>query len=179
MNTATATIKFVRTSPRKLRLVADAIRGLDSQSALAQLQFVPKRATRPLIKALKQAEANANQKNLLPPYRIHALLIDKGPIYKRWQSVSRGRAHSLHKPTSHVKITLIGQTIETPAAKAKPAQKSPTQIKKSPTKKSAAASKKSAPPKTSTRRTKKSPTAAPKPKSRRTPRVTAPRTTSK
>jgi large subunit ribosomal protein L22 len=181
MDTAQATLKFIRTSPRKLRLIADTIRGAETQSALSQLSFIHKRATKPLIKAIKQVESNAKQTNLLPPYLIHQLTIDKGPIYKRWQPVSRGRAHSIHKHTSHINIVITSQPtgISTPKTAEKP-QKDEKKEKTTP--KSPKTNKKDTKP------TKKSPSQSlgklknlvkPKPATQKSPRVTSPRTTSK
>ena len=100
--------KFVRTAPRKLRLIADSIRNLPLASALEQLQAINKQATLSLKKTLRQAQANAVHNHQLDPEHltIKELQISQGPTYKRWQPVSRGRAHSIFKHTSHIRITL-------------------------------------------------------------------------
>ena len=103
---AQATVKFLRASPRKLRLVADAVKQFDAETAISRLRLVPKHAAEPLAKALKQVVANAKQVGLSSPLKITYLSIDKGPIYKRWQPVSRGQVHSIHKPTAHIKVTV-------------------------------------------------------------------------
>ena len=114
MTQAIATVKYIRTGPRKLRLVADAVRGMEVEQALTSLKFVRKRASEPLFKAIRQALANAKQIGLSSPLQISYLGIDKGPIYKRWRAVSRGQGHSIHKFTSHIKVILesgrVGQT---------------------------------------------------------------------
>ena len=104
MNQGIAISKFQRSSTRKLRLVADEVRGMDAEKALVRLQFVRSRANGPLAKAIRQAVANAKQVGLSAPFMISQLCVDKGPIYKRWQPVSRGQPHSIHKPTSHIKV---------------------------------------------------------------------------
>lgn len=101
--------KFQRMSPRKLRAVAASIRGLKSPAAaIAQLEHVGKRAAGPLIKTIKQAQANA--KNNLgvaeEGLKIQKLEIGEGPIYKRGRPVSRGRLHPIKKRTSHIKVIL-------------------------------------------------------------------------
>lgn len=100
--------KNTRVSPRKLRLVADVVRNLKPDIALSQLQFMHKDAAKPLFKVLKQAISNAvnnnniAQKNL----KIEHILIEEGPRYKRWRAASRGRARTIIKRTSHIKIIL-------------------------------------------------------------------------
>jgi len=104
----TASSKFIRTSPRKLRLVADAVRHLSPELALIQLKHLDKRAAGPIEKTLKQAVANAvNNFNLeKSKLKIKTLMVNTGPTYKRMQPVSRGRGHSIYKRTSHIRIIL-------------------------------------------------------------------------
>ena len=109
MPQAIAITKFIRTSPRKLRLVADVVRGMEAEKALQQLKFINKRARGPIFKAIKQAVANAQQLGLSSPLKITQLLVDQGPVYKRWRAISRGQAHSIHKFTSHIKVVLESQ----------------------------------------------------------------------
>jgi|SRR3989338_7183683 len=118
--------KFVRTAPRKLRLIADSIRNLPLASALEQLQAINKQATLSLKKTLRQAQANAVHNHQLDPEHltIKELQISQGPTYKRWQPVSRGRAHSIFKHTSHIRITL-----EAPDDTIKPSRKTPNPAK--------------------------------------------------
>lgn len=111
MNQAQATVKFIRTGPRKLRLIADAVRGMEVEKALTSLAFVRKRASLPLSKALKQALANAKQIGLSSPLKISHLSIDRGPIYKRWRAVSRGQGHSIHKFTSHINVVVESERV--------------------------------------------------------------------
>lgn len=100
--------KFIRTSPRKLRLVADSVRKLAVTAAFEQLQALHKYAALPLKKTLRQAQANAVNNHHLDPatLTIKEIQISEGPTYKRWQPVSRGRAHSIFKRTSHIRIVL-------------------------------------------------------------------------
>ena len=100
-------------------LVADLIRHLKVNEALTQLTLSPKRAARPLKKILIQAQKNAVNNSLLKSdsLKINSVAIGEGPIYKRWQPVSRGRAHPIRKRTSHITITLIGEPTQAPKAK--------------------------------------------------------------
>lgn len=114
--------KYVRTSPRKLRLAADAVKKFPAKKALTHLQFMNKRAAVVLAKVLKQAISNAvNNHNLVEEnLEIKQLEIEKGPTLKRWQPVSRGRAHSILKRMSHIKIIL--ESKERKSAKEKTAE---------------------------------------------------------
>lgn len=100
--------KYVRVSPRKLKLVADSIKGLPLEQALETLVFLKKKAARPLVKTLNSAIASAihNFKLKKEDLKIKSIEILKGPVMKRWRPVSRGRAHPLLKRTSHAKVTL-------------------------------------------------------------------------
>lgn len=101
--------KFIRTSPRKLRLVVDSIKKLKSpQIILNFLQHIDKQAAKTLSKVLKQAIANATNNTNLPTdsLKIKEIQVGTGPTYKRGQPVSRGRSHPIMKRTSHVTVIL-------------------------------------------------------------------------
>jgi len=103
-----AKARFIRMSPRKVRLVVDVIRGLDVDLALAKLDFINKAAVRPVRKVLLSAVANARhnydigQNNLY----IKKITVDEGPKLKRWQPRAHGRATMIRKRTSHINIVL-------------------------------------------------------------------------
>jgi large subunit ribosomal protein L22 len=112
MNQAvTAYQKFIRQSPRKMRLVADLIRGMSINHALDQLAVSGKRAATSIKKVVLQAQANAvNNANLdKNSLTIERILIEEGPTFKRWNPVSRGRAHPILKRTSHIKVIVTGK----------------------------------------------------------------------
>jgi len=112
----------IRTSPRKLALVARAVRTLSLTEAMDQLKFMPKRAAQPMLKLFKQAIANAKDQGLDEvSLKTKLLEVKKGPTYKRWQPVSRGRAHSIKKRTSHIMLTLEGEKIAKQVKPVKPA----------------------------------------------------------
>ena len=98
---------FVRISPRKLRLVVDKIRGQNAKKALILLSQVGRRGE-VLEKTLKQGIANAKNNFALTEedLKIKKIQIDEGPVYKRWQPVSRGMAHPIKKRTAHITVVL-------------------------------------------------------------------------
>lgn len=112
-------------SPRKVRLVAGLIRGMDVGVALRQLQFVNKAATRPVRKLLESAIANAvHNFNLVPEQLfVKAITVDGGAALKRYRPRAMGRAADIKKRSSHMSITLderkIGGTPEGAVAAAK------------------------------------------------------------
>jgi len=100
--------KNIRISPKKLRVVAEVIRGQNADEALKFLKFAPKKWADLLYKILASAVANAenNDNQKLSTLYISTLSVNKGIVYKRWNSVSRGRMHPILKRTSNVKLEL-------------------------------------------------------------------------
>lgn len=100
--------KYIRISPRKMRLVVDAIRGLSVNEAMLMLENLPQRSTEPILAVFKQAIGNAkNNFNLVEEdLKIKEIQIGKGPTIKRWRAVSRGRARTIFKRTSHIILVL-------------------------------------------------------------------------
>lgn len=125
MNEAKATLKNYRQSPRKVRVVADLVRGKRVDDALVTLMYTTKRATNPLSKLLSSAIANA--KNLSIPTEnlvVKEISVDGGAILYRRLPKSRGQATPIRKRTSHVTITLgEGKPKKVKVAKAKIAKK--------------------------------------------------------
>jgi len=116
--------KYIRMTPRKLRLVVNAVKSLPVGEAMTYLGFIHKRAAQPILKVFKQALANAKNNHQLDEVnlKIKSLEIKKGPIYKRWQPVSRGRAHSILKRTSHIELVLEVKEAQMVKAKTQKAQ---------------------------------------------------------
>lgn len=106
--TTSATLKFTRISPQKMRLVADQIRGLPIDRALNLLSFNNKKAATILKKLLESAIANAehNDGADIDDLKISAICVDQGPVMKRLQTRARGRADRLLKRTSHITVTV-------------------------------------------------------------------------
>lgn len=101
----------IRMPARKLRLIADMLRGRDVASALEGLRNLDKRGAEPFRKLVKQALANATHNFGLSSkdLRIDQVLVEAGPTYKRWRAVSRGQAHSVKKRSSQLTMTVKGE----------------------------------------------------------------------
>jgi large subunit ribosomal protein L22 len=108
MNTVIAQAKSVKISPRKVRLVADAIRAQSPAKAMITLQTVRQRAAGTLLKTLKSAMANAqnNAKADVENLVIREIQVTEGTAQKRFHPSSRGRVHPYKKRTSHIRIVL-------------------------------------------------------------------------
>ena len=99
------------TSPRKMRLVADLVRGMNVESALAELKFNPKEASRRLEKLLLSAISNWETKNEgksidQSDLFISEIKVDGGRMLKRIQPAPQGRAHRIRKRSNHVTLVI-------------------------------------------------------------------------
>ena len=107
---ATAKLRYLRITPRKVRVVADLIRGKKVDQALAQLAFVEKRAAEPVAKLLRSAVANAEvaSKNQVDvdQLRVKSLMVDQGPSLRRYMPRAMGRAFKILKKTSHIELVI-------------------------------------------------------------------------
>ena len=105
---ARATLKFARISSRKVKIVADLIRGKDVDEALAIMKFTPKASSEVLEKLLKSAIANAENNNGMDRSKlfIEECYASNGPIMKRVQPRAQGRAYRIEKRMSHITIVL-------------------------------------------------------------------------
>ncbi len=146
---ATATLRYLRMAPRKVRLVADLIRGLSVHDARIQLQYSAKDASKPLLKLLNSAVANARHNAGLveDSLQITKITVDGGPILKRWMPRAMGRATPIRKRTSHIELVLTGVAEEQTkkAKKVKEAEEVTAEVveePKKPGKKTSAKSKK-------------------------------------
>ncbi len=103
-----AKLNHLRISPRKVRLVADFIRGMDVREAESKLKFLNKGASLPFLKLLKSAANNAQHNfniekdNLF----IFEVQVNQGPTLKRWRPRSMGRAYPIAKRVSHINLVL-------------------------------------------------------------------------
>jgi large subunit ribosomal protein L22 len=103
----TATLTNYRQSPRKVRRVANLIKGKPITTAISTLMFTPKDAAEPILKLLKSAIANAKSLSVdETDLIVKGITVDKGPILKRMMPMARGRGFPIHKHTSTVTITL-------------------------------------------------------------------------
>jgi len=103
-----AVAKWVRTSPRKARLVVDHIRGRSVPEARTVLAFTQRAAAREIEKVLRSAVANAEANHDLvgDELVVSSVYVDEGPVLKRWRARARGRAARIHKPTCHITVKL-------------------------------------------------------------------------
>jgi large subunit ribosomal protein L22 len=120
-----AEAKWVRTSPRKARLVVEHIRGRSVPEARTVLEFTTRAAARDVEKVLRSAIANAEANHGLvgDDLYVSAAYVDEGPTLKRWRARARGRAARIHKPTCHITVKLAPLAVEARPARtqAKPA----------------------------------------------------------
>jgi large subunit ribosomal protein L22 len=104
-----ASLHFLRLAPRKVRLVADHVRGMQVGPALALLKYTPNAAAKPLAKLLRSAIANAEQKGGrvdVDALFVKALTVDGAPKMRRFMPRAMGRAYKIEKRTSHVYVEL-------------------------------------------------------------------------
>ncbi len=104
-----ASLSFLRVAPRKVRLVADNVRGRPVGEALAMLRYTPQAAAKPLAKLLRSAVANAEQKGGhvdVDALYVKTLTVDGGPKMRRFMPRAMGRAFRIEKRTSHVYVEL-------------------------------------------------------------------------
>ncbi len=105
--TAKATLRFLRVSARKTRLVADLVRGKKVSDALGILSFTPRAASEPVRKLIVSAIANAEAKDLdVDSLYIKTIMVDEGPTLRRFRPRAQGRATRINKRTSHVTCEL-------------------------------------------------------------------------
>jgi large subunit ribosomal protein L22 len=103
-----ATAKYVRISPRKVRLVTDLIVGRPVDEAAAILRFMPNAAARDVAKVLRSATANAENNFNLTADDLHveSAIANEGPTLKRIRPRAQGRAFQILKRTSHITISV-------------------------------------------------------------------------
>lgn len=104
----TATLHRYRQSPRKVQIVANLVRNLDTKKALDKLEFTNKRSARQIRKLIQSAIANATNNFSLRADNlfIKKITVNTGPMLKRWRARAFGRAFPIHKHTSHVTVVL-------------------------------------------------------------------------
>lgn len=164
-----AYVKNYRQSPRKVRLVADLVRGKSYTNAMLELEYLPKRASLAISKIIASAAANAenNFKMKKEDLVIKTITVDQGVTLKRSRPRSRGMATRINKRTSNIAVTLApGKEKKASKKKIKEDEALKKEIKKSPSAKAtegrsqkakAPAKKKAATKKTTTRSTRQAP----------------------
>lgn len=103
-----AVAKYIRVQPRKVRIVADEIKGKSAHDASAKLRFHPSKGARMLRKVIDSAVANAEANNGLNggSLRIRTIMVDEGPKIKRMTQKAMGRGARIIKKTSHITVIL-------------------------------------------------------------------------
>jgi large subunit ribosomal protein L22 len=110
---ARALVRGIAMSPRKMRVVADLVRGKKVEDAVALLDLTPKKAAAIIAKAIKSATANAEDKSggdaSVEDLRIQTIAVDGGTINKRWMPRSMGRANRINHKTSHLTVVVTDE----------------------------------------------------------------------
>ncbi|AVD71888.1 50S ribosomal protein L22 [Desulfobulbus oralis] len=103
-----AVAKYIRLSPQKARLVADVVRGMGVEDALTTLRFMPKKGAGIIRKVLASAIANADQVDTVDVDTLYVkqILIDGGPMLKRFSPRAQGRANRILKRSSHITVVV-------------------------------------------------------------------------
>ena len=108
IKTAEATLKYARISSRKVKIVADLIRGKNVDEALAIVKFTPKASSEIIEKLLKSAIANAENNHEIKQKKLYIseIYANQGPTLKRIRPAAKGSAVRIRKRTSHITIVL-------------------------------------------------------------------------
>jgi ribosomal protein L22 len=104
-----ASARYVRVAPRKARLVADQVRGLQIDRARALLEFSPRSAATDIRKLIDSAASNAenNHELVADEMRVAEITVDEGPTMRRYRPRALGRATRINKRTSHISVALV------------------------------------------------------------------------
>ena len=103
---AKAHLKYLRVSPRKVKILCDLIRGKDVKTASAYLMQTPKAASEPVLKLLRSAIAHAENNNAMDAEKLYVstAVANPGPVLKRGMPRARGRYNRILKRTTHITI---------------------------------------------------------------------------
>ena len=106
-----ATAKYMRISPQKVRKIIGAVRGNTVEVAVNRLKFMPQKAAGMLVKILNSAIANADQHPELDvdSLILRNIIVNEGPMLKRFRARARGRSSRILKRTSHITV-IVGET---------------------------------------------------------------------
>ena len=122
-----ALLKNYHQSPRKVRLIADLIRGKSIDQALAVLKFMPQKSSPAIEKLLNSAVSNARSAGLpVDNLFVKAIAVNKGSVLRRFNPMSRGRANSFNRTMSIVTLELGASAVKASAPKKKTSTKKPT-----------------------------------------------------
>ncbi len=103
-----ATLRYIRLSPTKARLIAREVQGMNAELALASLEFMPNKAAKIISKVIASAVANGEYEP--EEVVITSCRVDQGPVMKRFIPRARGRATPIRKPTAHIYVEVAKET---------------------------------------------------------------------
>lgn len=105
---AVAHLRRAHMAPKKVRMVADLIRGESVNDAEAELHMSTRRPSEQILKLLRSAMANADHNHDMDVHRLYVkeIRVDEGPVFKRWEPRAQGRVGMIQKRTSHITIVL-------------------------------------------------------------------------
>jgi len=113
-----STQKFIRMSPKKIRVVVEAIKKMSPEKAVEVLPYVGKKSAEPLQKTIKTAIANARMQGAKTEELVFKeIQIGEGPRLKRGMAASRGRYHKIIKRMSHIRVVLTVPEVKKEVAK--------------------------------------------------------------
>ena len=120
-----AKAKYLKISPKKVRLVLRVVRGMSVEEAQNQLKFIPKKASKYVLKLLNSALANAEHNFNLKKENLYIkrIIADEGPALKRWRPKAFGRATPIKKRSSHINIVLAEKVASQKIVKKKKIEK--------------------------------------------------------
>lgn len=122
MTASTAKLSNYRQAPRKVRLLADLVRGKTVEYALSQLTVLPKRAAEPMQKLIRSALANAEKSGLGPKELVISKIeVNGGVVFSRIMPRARGRGAPIQKKTSHITLALSPKVAKSKSKKTEPA----------------------------------------------------------
>ncbi len=106
-----AVAKYIRISPQKVRMLVDSIKGKSVEIGLDKVTFMPQKSAKMLEKVIRSAVANADQNHNIDidSLVIRNIVVDQGPMLKRFHARARGRGTRILKRTSHITVTLAKQ----------------------------------------------------------------------
>lgn len=109
-----ASVKNIRIAPEKVNLLVAQVKKMSPTHSVEVLKLVNKSASPVLIKLIKSALANAKNNNGLQESDMifKEIIVTKGPMFKRYQPVSRGRSHPIAKRTSHIRVVLTAKAVK-------------------------------------------------------------------
>ncbi|MBP5344042.1 MAG: 50S ribosomal protein L22 [Alphaproteobacteria bacterium] len=132
VKTAYAKARLIRISPQKLNLVAETIRGLKADKALAELTFSKKRVSTDVKKVLQAAIANAENNFGMDIDKLYVAeaYVGKAMVMKRWHAAAKGAGHKILKPFSNLTVVVAEKEAQKAPKAEKTAEKAPKAAKK-------------------------------------------------